>query len=64
MLIAPGTAALVFLIGGTSAMATFAAYRVATKAGPGLTLKDMMPCLPWEGPPLPRFLITQPNILK
>lgn len=64
MLVGPGTGALVFLIGGTSALATFAAYRVATKAGPELTLGDLRPCLPWEGLPLPRFVYTKPEFLE
>lgn len=63
MIVGPATGALVFLIGGTSALATFVAYRVATKTGPDLTLGDMRPCLPWEGLPLPRFVYTKPELL-
>ena len=62
-MIGPGTGALVFLIGGVSTLATFTAFRVATKAGPELTLGDLRPCFPWEGLPLPRFVYTKPELL-
>jgi len=63
MLVLPGTGALVFLIGGVSTLATFTAFRIATKAGPELTLTDLLPAPPWVGLPLPRFLYEKPELL-
>jgi len=61
-MIDPETLLIVGVIGGIGAVATFAAYVVAGKAGPKLTMSDLRPCLPWEGLPLPRFVYTQPAL--
>jgi len=42
---------------------TYAAFHTAEIAGPKLTLSDMLPLAPWEGPPLPRFTKTHPELL-
>jgi len=64
MLIDPETALLLAIIGGVGTVVTFMAYRFADKAGPMLEPKDLLPLPPWEGPPLPRFIKTKPEVLE
>ncbi len=58
----PETLLMVGIIGSVGAAATFAAYTMARKVGPKLTINDLRPCLPWEGLPLPRFVYTKPAL--
>jgi len=59
----PETILIVGLIGGLGAAATYSTFHIAERAGPKLTLKDMLPLAPWEGPPLPRFTKAKPGLL-
>jgi len=62
-MIAPSMLLLVGVIGGVGAAATYDTFHYAEKLGPKLTLGDLRPCFPWEGPPLPRFVYTKPELL-
>lgn len=59
-----GTILIVGIVGGVGAAMTYTTFHYAGKAGPELSLKDLRPCLPWEGLPLPRFVYTKPELLK
>lgn len=59
----PETLLIVGIVGGLGAAGTFATYHCAQKAGPKLSLSDLLPLAPWEGPPLPRFTKTKPELL-
>ena len=59
----PETGLFIFLITGIGGVITYAAFSTAERAGPKLTLTDLLPLLPWEGPPLPRFTKTHPELL-
>jgi len=59
----PETGLFIFLITGISGVLTYTAFHTAEIAGPKLTLRDMLPLTPWEGPPLPRFTKTHPGLL-
>ncbi|MBA7715125.1 hypothetical protein ES703_124165 [subsurface metagenome] len=58
----PETLLIVGVIGGLGSAGTFAAYNYAAKAGPKLTMKDLLP-MPPPYPPVPRFLFTKPELL-
>lgn len=58
----PETLLIIFIITGVGGVVTYAAYHCAERLGPELKARDLLPCLPWEGPPVPRFL-TKPEIL-
>lgn len=60
----PETLLVVGIIGGLGAAATYASFHIAERVGPELTLGDMLPLAPWEGPPLPRFTKTKPELLS
>jgi len=62
-LIAPGTAAIVFVIAGIGGVATFSAFKVARKLGPGLEPEDFLPAMP-PRLPLPRFVYDKPELLQ
>jgi len=59
----PETLAAIFVIGGAGAAGSYVIYRAVDAVGPELQLGDLLPALPWEGPPLPRFMIRKPEIL-
>lgn len=52
----PGTMLLIGLVGGIGAAATYAVSVSAAKAEANVTLSDLAPMSPVEGPPLPRGL--------
>ena len=60
----PETLLLIGVIGGLGATATYGAWHYAEKAGPKLTLTDLLPAPPWVGLPLPRFLYTKPGLIE
>lgn len=62
-MIAPGTAVVIFLITGIGGVMTYTAFNLAERAGAKLTLSDLLPLAPWEGPPVPRFTKTKPELL-
>ena len=59
----PETLLIVGLIGGLGAAATYSTFHIAGRAGPKLTLKDILPAPPWVGLPLPLFFYTKPELL-
>ncbi len=59
----PATGLILFVVGGIGTVATFTLFKTAEKAGPKLTMGDMLPLAPWEGPPLPRFTKTKPDLM-
>ncbi len=63
MIISPVFALVVAAVGAVGAVAGASALTVGRKIGPKLTLSDMLPLAPWEGPPLPRFTKTKPELL-
>jgi len=62
-MLTPETVAAVFVIGGVAAAGSYVVYRAVDAVGPDLKLGDLLPALPWEGPPLPRFMMRKPEIL-
>lgn len=62
-LISPGTAAIVFVISGLGGVATFGAFKVARRLGPGIEPEDFLPALP-PRLPLPRFVYEKPELLE
>ena len=62
-MIDPETGLVIFLITGIGGVLTYTAFHLAERAGPKLTLGDLLPLAPWEGPPLPRFTKTKPEVL-
>ena len=62
-MISPVFALIVAAVGAVGAVAGASAIDVGRKIGPELTLADMLPLAPWEGPPLPRFTKTKPELL-
>ena len=59
----PETVAAIFVIGGVGAAGSYVIYRAVDAVGPDLQLGDLLPAPPWEGPPLPRFMLRKPEIL-
>ncbi|KKM94940.1 hypothetical protein LCGC14_1193280 [marine sediment metagenome] len=62
-MISPVFALIVAVVGAVGAVAGASALDAGRKIGPKLTLADMAPLAPWEGPPLPRFTRTKPELL-
>ncbi len=62
-MISPVFALIVAVVGAVGAVAGASALDAGRKIGPKLTLADMVPLAPWEGPPLPRFTKTKPELL-
>jgi len=58
----PEVLAAVFIIGGIGAAGSYVIYRAVDAAGPELEPGDLLPALPWEGPPLPRFMLRRPQV--
>lgn len=58
----PETLAAAFVIGGAFSAASYVIYRSLDAAGPELQPGDLLPAPPWEGPPLPRFMLRRPEI--
>lgn len=63
-MIDPETGLIIFVVSGLVGVVTFVAYNFATKAGPQLQPKDLLPLAPWEGPPIPRFVKEKPEVLE
>ncbi|MBA7633286.1 hypothetical protein ES703_40849 [subsurface metagenome] len=59
----PETSLILFVVGGVGTLVSFTAFKVAQQIGPRLSLTDLLPLAPWEGPPLPRFTKTKPELL-
>ncbi len=59
----PEMVAAIFVIGGVGAAASYVVYRAVDAAGPDLEPGDLLPAPPWEGPPVPRFMVRKPEIL-
>jgi hypothetical protein len=60
----PLTAGAIFFIGGSAAVLTYAAYARADEAGEVLghtSPEEWLPPLPWDGPPLPRVALRDPE---
>ena len=62
-MIDPVTGVIIFVISGTFGVATHVLYEFASTAGPSLELGDLRPMTPVEGPPLPLFIRTKPELL-
>lgn len=62
-MISPVFALIVASVGAVGAVAAASALDAGRKIGPKLTMADMLPLAPWEGPPLPRFIKTKPELL-
>ena len=60
----PATAVLIFAITGVGGVITYVTFRKATRVGPKLELSDLRPLAPWEGPPVPKFMKTRPELMK
>jgi len=60
----PETGLIMFAVGGIGAVVSFNIFKIATEIGPKISLSDLRPCLPWEGPPIPVFIVTKPEITK
>lgn len=58
------TVAAIFIIGGLGAAGSYVVYRAVDAVGPDLEPGDLLPAPPWEGPPLPRFMLRKPEILR
>lgn len=59
----PETVAAIFVIGGVAAAGSYVIYRAVDAVGPELEPGDLLPALPWQGPPVPRFMLRKPEIL-
>ncbi len=57
------TLGVVFIIGGITAAITYAAYKAVDSIASDLKSGDLLPALPWEGPPVPRGLLRQPELV-
>ena len=60
----PETILIVGLVGGLGAAATYSTFHLAERAGPRLSLRDLLPAPPWVGLPLPMFFYTKPELLS
>lgn len=58
------TVVAIFVIGGLGAAGSYVIYRAVDAVGPDLEPGDLLPAAPWEGPPLPRFMLRRPGILN
>lgn len=63
-MIDPETGLIIFIVSGIIGIATFAITEFAVKVGPKLEPRDLLPLPPWEGPPLPRFTKTKPEVIE
>ena len=64
MIIAPVTALVLFVVGGIGSVAGFIAFQQAEKAGNSLTITDLLPASPFQGPPVPRGVLIKPEAFK
>ena len=64
MIINPTTALIVFVIVGTSGVVMYTAFDKARKLGAEVQLAELRPCFPWEGLPVPKFIVTKPEVLE
>jgi len=60
----PEFALVVGIVGAVGAVAGATALEVGRKIGPQVESKDLVPMAPWEGPPLPRFIKTKPELVQ
>jgi len=59
----PEFALVVGIVGAVGAVAGATALEVGRKIGPQIDSSDLVPMAPWEGPPLPRFINTKPELV-
>ena len=59
----PETVAAIFIIGGVGAAVSYGVYRAVDAVGSELEPGDLLPAPPWQGPPVPRFMLRKPEIL-
>ena len=62
-MVSPEMVAAVFIIGGIGAAASYVIYRAVDAIGPDLEPGDLLPAAPWQGPPVPRFML-KPALLN
>ena len=62
-MVSPEMVAAVFIIGGISAAGSYVIYRAVDAIGPELEPGDLLPAAPWQGPPVPRFMLRKPELL-
>ena len=55
-MVAPVQLLIVFIVGGIGSAVSYSVYRFATLRGENLTMGDLFPPPPGQGPPLPKFL--------
>jgi hypothetical protein len=60
----PEFALIVAIVGAVGAVAGATALEVGRKLGPQIESKDLVPAAPWQGPPLPRFVYTKPELVR
>jgi len=60
----PEFALVVGVVGAVGAVAGATALEVGRKIGPQIDSSDLVPMAPWEGPPLPRFIKTRPELVQ
>ena len=64
MLLDPEFILIVAIVGAVGAIAGAHALEGGRRYGPEITGHDLLPMFPWEGPPLPRFFKTKPELLE
>jgi len=55
-------ALIIFGLSGPFGFGTYALYRAAQYLGPKIRSEELRPMLPHEGPPLPLFAKTKPEV--
>lgn len=63
-MVSPEMVAAVFIIGGIGAAASYVIYRAVDAIGPDLEPGDLLPAAPWQGPPVPTFMLLKPELLN
>jgi len=59
----PETVVAVFIIGGVAAAGSYVVYKAVDAIGPELAPGDLLPAAPWQGPPVPRFMLRKPELI-
>lgn len=59
----PATILIVGIVGGLGAAGTYTSFHYAEKLGEKIELTDLLPAMPWEGLPIPRFFYTKPELV-
>ena len=58
------TLIIITLMGGPPAAVSWILYEGATYLGPRIKTRELLPLLPFEGPPIPKFVRTKPDVAK